>query len=375
MNWKKYVSVLVAAAALLTFSVSAAAEAPATALGTTAEAPATALGTAAEAPGGQTDTPGEKSYNIEDYSFSLSQTKFFFDGESKKPAVISADGLTEDVDYTVSYEEGSLDAPGAYCVQVTGCGEYVGGQTLSYEIVRTSVTCSKSRMTLYPGASAVIRATVENPNGKTVFSSSNRKVAKVNSKGKVTAVKKGTAKITVRNGYASCTVTITVRNPEMSKKKLTIYNSENYKLRFKGVKGKVTWTSSNKSVASVTKKGLVKANKAGTCVIRAKCGQYKASCRIKVPAHYRGYAGIPDFGAKYGRRAIAVEEEDNEVSCGYRGSKAEKASYVKSLLRKGFYLFDRDEGVDLYMNDSFDLVGIGYDAGLVMIVYGNALDS
>lgn len=49
-----------------------------------------------------------------------------------------------------------------------------------------------------------------------------------------------------------------------------------------GVTGKVTYTSSKPSVVAVAANGKVTAKAAGTAVITAKCGNYKATCKITV---------------------------------------------------------------------------------------------
>ena len=49
-----------------------------------------------------------------------------------------------------------------------------------------------------------------------------------------------------------------------------------------GTKGKITWTSSKKSVATVSSKGVVKAKKKGTAVIAAKYGKKKLTCKVTV---------------------------------------------------------------------------------------------
>lgn len=48
------------------------------------------------------------------------------------------------------------------------------------------------------------------------------------------------------------------------------------------LKGKIKWSSSNKKVASVSKKGKVSAKKAGTAVITAKLKSKKVKCKITV---------------------------------------------------------------------------------------------
>ena len=69
---------------------------------------------------------------------------------------------------------------------------------------------------------------------------------------------------------------VSAASVKLNKKNLTIRVGENFKLKVKGkVKGKVKWTSSKKSVATVSSKGLVKAKKKGKAVITAKAGKKK----------------------------------------------------------------------------------------------------
>lgn len=53
-------------------------------------------------------------------------------------------------------------------------------------------------------------------------------------------------------------------------------------LKMKGTKKKVTWKSSNKQVASVSKKGVVKAKKKGSAIITATVNKKKYKCKIQV---------------------------------------------------------------------------------------------
>ena len=56
-----------------------------------------------------------------------------------------------------------------------------------------------------------------------------------------------------------------------------------FTLKVKNAGGKkVTWKSSNKKVASISKKGIVVAKKAGTATITAKIGSKKLTCKVKV---------------------------------------------------------------------------------------------
>ena len=72
---------------------------------------------------------------------------------------------------------------------------------------------------------------------------------------------------------------------KLNKKKVTIKVGQKVKLKLKNTKKKkVTWKSSKKKVASVTKKGVVKGKKKGTAKITAKCGKKRYVCKVTVKA-------------------------------------------------------------------------------------------
>ena len=132
---------------------------------------------------------------------------------------------------------------------------------------------------------------------KVKFSSSNKKVATVSKTGKIKAVKKGTAKITVKsvaNSKKKATVKVKVGTPvkkvTLDKKKLEAYVGDTVTLKAtlspnKPTIKKVTFSSDKKSVATVDKKGVVTCVAAGTVKITAKAADgsgKKATCRITV---------------------------------------------------------------------------------------------
>ena len=132
---------------------------------------------------------------------------------------------------------------------------------------------------------------------KVTYKTSNKKIATVNAKGKITAKKKGTAKIYViskANKKKKCTITVTVGTPvtkvKLNKTKSTMTVGKKQTLKAtvtpkKASSKAVVWKSSNKKVATVTSKGVVKAKKAGTATITAtaKDGSgKKATCKVTV---------------------------------------------------------------------------------------------
>lgn len=126
---------------------------------------------------------------------------------------------------------------------------------------------------------------------KITYSSSNKSIATVNSKGKITAKKSGTVKITVKSGSKKVTVKVTV--PKVATKavnniptELSIKLKKTYTLKPKlspsNSEEKITYSSSNKKVATVSSKGKITAKKKGTTVITVKSGKKTAKCKVTV---------------------------------------------------------------------------------------------
>ncbi len=164
------------------------------------------------------------------------------------------------------------------------------------KVVPTGVKLNKTKATLVAGKKLTLKVTLTPSDAETTLTwkSSNNKVAKVSQKGVVTAVKNGTATITVTtdNGLeASCKITVKLpaaTKVTLSKKgtvKLTVGKTLTLTATVtpKLASQKVTWTSSNKKVATVNSKGKVTAKKAGTVTITAKTANgKKATVKIRV---------------------------------------------------------------------------------------------
>lgn len=72
------------------------------------------------------------------------------------------------------------------------------------------------------------------------------------------------------------------KKPKLNKKKVTLYVGKTTKLKVKNTKKKVKWSSSKKSVATVSKAGTVKAVKKGKATITAKVAKKKLKCTVTV---------------------------------------------------------------------------------------------
>ena len=123
------------------------------------------------------------------------------------------------------------------------------------------------------------------------YKSSNKKVATVTSKGVVEAVGKGTAKITVKSGKASFTVTVKVpitRTKQITgiEKKLTLKKGETFTLKPirtpSNSDQKIKYKSSRKTVVSVSSSGKLKAKKKGKAVITITSGTKSVKCKVTV---------------------------------------------------------------------------------------------
>ena len=168
-------------------------------------------------------------------------------------------------------------------------------QEVSVQVVVPGIKLDKNTLSLEAGKSAVLKAEVFSASGKDVsWTSSDDNIATV-SNGTVTAKKAGTATITARQAdgkTATCTVTVTgsvINKVTIDKKKLTMGGGENYTLKAtvepKDAE-KVTWSSSNPKVATVSattgKVTAKKVKKATTVTITAKAGDKTAECKITV---------------------------------------------------------------------------------------------
>ena len=162
----------------------------------------------------------------------------------------------------------------------------------------TSVSLNKSSEAVILGETTTLTATVypsDAENKAITWSSSDPKVATVDSQGVVKGKAIGSATITAKTVdgeyTSSCKVTVGNAVTGVTLDKTTAEMLVNTKLTLKAtvspasaVNKKVQWSSNNEAVATVDSKGIVTAKKVGTAKITAKTesGGFAASCALTV---------------------------------------------------------------------------------------------
>lgn len=157
-------------------------------------------------------------------------------------------------------------------VITANCGNATA--TCKVTVKAPSVKFAKKSAVVYKGKTATVKATLAGVSSVT-YKSSNTKIATVNSKtGTVKGIKAGTVTITATSGKLKATYKLTVKNPTftLTKSSATIAKGKTTTIRSKATPvSTVTYTSSNKKVATVTGKGVVKGISKGKATITVKC--------------------------------------------------------------------------------------------------------
>ena len=146
--------------------------------------------------------------------------------------------------------------------------------TCKVTVKTSTIKFAKASATIYKGKTVTVKATAT-PSATVKYTSSNPKVATVNSStGVVKGVKAGTVTITATAGNLKTTCKVIVKNPTFSlvKYSATIKAGKTTTISSKAAPAnKVTYVSSNKKIATVTSKGVVKGIKKGKATITVKC--------------------------------------------------------------------------------------------------------
>ncbi len=148
---------------------------------------------------------------------------------------------------------------------------------------------------------------------KVTYKSSDSSVVKVSSKGKLSFLKPGSAKVTATIGGMKLTCTVRVSTPSIVLPRMESGQKGAVDLSGKKYKG-ISFASSNPSVVSVDKNGNLQANAPGSAQITVKIADYEYVGQIKVgnsllaAAKYGIYDGLAKQDEKIARKAHEVLE-------------------------------------------------------------------
>lgn len=188
----------------------------------------------------------------------------------------------------------SMKVTAIFTKDATDEGQKPGEQPDDQQPAVSGVKLNEKKLTMGVKEKVTLKATVlpAGASQKVTWSSSNKKVAVVNQKGKITAKRRGKTVITAAtaNGKKiTCKVTVKKApkklNLKTTAKTLKVGKSFKIKARLGKQFGsyKLTFKSNKPKVASVSANGKVKAKKKGTAVITVRTyNKKKATIRIKV---------------------------------------------------------------------------------------------
>ena len=255
---------------------------------------------------------GMEKLDIADAEVTIEDLYYTGETQDAEPAVVyKGTALEPGKDYTITGDYQATEI-GTYTIQIVGTGLYKGSLEKSYQILPITVAeikLSQSTLSMKKGETTVLTVTItpENATDKSVdWTSSDTKIATVDSTGKVTAVSAGTAIITcmAKDGSdkkATCEVTVTDPTPPkpsvvkvtkitLNKTTASVGKGKTMQLTAtvtptNATNKAVTWKSSNTKIATVSSTGKVTAKSAGTVTITctAKDGSgKKATCKVTV---------------------------------------------------------------------------------------------
>lgn len=206
-------------------------------------------------------------------------------------------------------------------------------------------------------------------NKKVTYKSANKKIATVSAKGVVKGVKAGKTKITItskKNKKKKTVLKVCVKKAAVKKVKI---NSKNFVLSAGGTKKltakvtpkknvykKVVWTSSNKKVATVTSKGVVKGLREGSAKITASAvdgSKKKASVTVKVGAGIASVSAVRKNVIRViltGKKALSAADFQVQTRSGASSTKY-LTKHVESVTTNDQKIYDITLKEQVYATD------------------------
>ena len=281
--------------------------------------------------------------NIINCRLKWDKTKYFYNKNGTKPIFTANCGTIKVPKSSISYEYSNNKKVGTGTVKVTFSGNFTGTRKLNFKIYPK---VNATQFTLYGTQSKKFTATSSH---KIKYTVGNTKIIKL-SGGKIKALKNGSTTIKVTSNGVTLKVPVTVKSVGLNKTKLTAYTGAKQQLTVLGDTGKYTWSSSNKSIAKVSSKGIITPLKSGTCYIYAKKGSKTFKCKVTVSQYYKG-TKIPDFAAVVGKLPYDSGVLEGFYCEAFKNvTKAQVTEYKKRLTNSGynFALKKKVDGVTVY---------------------------
>lgn len=224
--------------------------------------------------------------------------------------------------------------------------------------VSAKAKISKKSVTITKGKTYTLK--VKGTKKKVKWTSSKKSVATVSKKGKVTGKKRGSATIIAKIGKKKYKCKVKVETPSLSTTKKSITVGSQYTLKLNGCSRSKKFYSSNKSVATVSSKGVITARKKGTAKIRVKISDKSYYCTVSV------FNQTPQVGTRTNpanpRNGVTIKTSEGtmyfKLTNTYRGSTA--INQLKSMGEWGSY-----EEWDYSQNPGTTVVLFCYDVKAV----------
>ena len=211
-------------------------------------------------------------------SVSIGPPSYVYTGLPIRPlprVTVAGRTLSPTTDYTVSYSNNIRVGTGS--VTVVGKGGCIGTVVRTFGI---GLRLNRTSVTLHRQDRATL--SVRGAPGTIVWSSSNPRVATVSRAGVVTGVRGGHAVVTAKSGRFKALCYVTVLNPRLNDTRRSVRVGSKTTVKVVGGSGGIKWASSKKSVATVSKKGVVTGVTGGTAYITAMRNGVKMTAKVTV---------------------------------------------------------------------------------------------
>lgn len=171
--------------------------------------------------------------------------------------------------------------PGVAIITATADGTKT---TCIVRVKKPTIRLNTKRITLYRGQTKRIHATVSS-NITPKWKINRKTVATISEFGTITALKHGTATVTVKVDGVTQTCKVIVKKPviTLEEKKICLKKGESKTISAYVSSGNLpTWSSSNEAIASIHPSGTITAIAPGRCTIYATEDGSKARCKLHV---------------------------------------------------------------------------------------------